>query len=135
VLASDAVQELAGATDGVAFGFRRVERLKGFEKPVGVVEVHPAEHVQKRELARSAKAKLGGSRPKRRLLIAALIALVAVAVAVPVALLSGGGESAAASVLKQDSIRAPLPGGPDRSGWATTATRLSSATTHSTGRS
>ncbi len=33
VLASDAVRELTGETEGVAFGFRRVERLKGFEKP------------------------------------------------------------------------------------------------------
>ncbi len=41
VLASDSVREVAGPTEGVAFGFRRVERLKGFEKPVGVVEVHP----------------------------------------------------------------------------------------------
>ena len=103
VLASDSVREVAGATEGVAFGFRRVERLKGFEKPVGVVEVHPAERAPKRELGRSVKQRLGGSRPKRRLLVAALAAVVAVAVAVPVALLSGG-ESAQASVLKQGTI-------------------------------
>jgi serine/threonine-protein kinase len=104
VLASDSVREVAGPTEGVAYGFRRVERLKGFEKPVGVVEIHPAERAPRREIGRSVKQRLGGSRPRRRLLLAAVAALVAVAIAVPVALLSGGGNTASASVLKQDSI-------------------------------
>ena len=43
VLASDAVVGLAGKADGVAYGFRRTERLKGFDKPVGVVEVHASD--------------------------------------------------------------------------------------------
>jgi class 3 adenylate cyclase/tRNA A-37 threonylcarbamoyl transferase component Bud32 len=103
VLASDAVRELAGATDGVSYGFRRVERLKGYEKPVGVVEVHPAERAPKRELARSMKRTLGGSRPRRRLLVTAVLVLAAVAAVVPLAFLSGGG-SARAGVLKQGTI-------------------------------
>jgi ABC-type transport system substrate-binding protein len=92
VLASDAVQELAGATDGVAFGFRRVERLKGFEKPVGVVEVHPPERAPRRELARTLKRNVIGSRPRRRLGLAA--ALLAVGVGLVVGLVVTGGSSA-----------------------------------------
>src|SRR6478736_3197983 len=92
VLASDAVRELAGATDGVAFGFRRVERLKGFEKPVGVVEIHPAERTPRREVARTLKRTALGSRPRRRLGLAA--ALVAVAVGLFIGLVVVGGSSA-----------------------------------------
>ena len=104
VLASDAVRELAGATEGIAYGFHRVERLKGYEKPVGVVEIHPAERAPKRELGRTVKQRIGGPQPKRRLLVAALVAAVAIGVVVPLSLLSSGGETASASVLKQDSI-------------------------------
>jgi hypothetical protein len=100
VLASDAVRDLSGATEGVAYGFHRVERLKGYEKFVGVVEIHPAERAPKRELTRSVKRTLGGSRPRRRLLIAAGLVVAAVAVVVPLALLSSG-NTAEASVLRQ----------------------------------
>jgi serine/threonine-protein kinase len=98
VLASDAVRELAGATDGVAFGFRRVERLKGFEKPVGVVEIHPAERAPRREVARTLKRTALGSRPRRRLGLAA--ALVVAAVGVVVGLVAVGGSSAEAPAAK-----------------------------------
>ena len=92
VLASDAVRELAGATAGVTFGFRRVERLKGFEKPVGVVEVHPGERAPRRELARTLKRTALGHRPRRRLGLAA--AVLAVAVGLLVGLVVVGGSSA-----------------------------------------
>jgi serine/threonine-protein kinase len=103
VLASDAVRDLAGATDGIAYGFHRVERLKGYEKPVGVVEIHPAERAPRRELKRSVKRTLGGSRPKRRLLVAGVLVVAAIAALVPLAFLSGG-ESAEASVLRQGTV-------------------------------
>jgi ABC-type transport system substrate-binding protein/class 3 adenylate cyclase/tRNA A-37 threonylcarbamoyl transferase component Bud32/streptogramin lyase len=77
VLATDAVRELAGSTDGVAYGFRRVERLKGFERPVGVIEVHPSQRAPGRELGRSVGRTLFGARPRRR--IAALAALLVLA--------------------------------------------------------
>lgn len=93
VLASDAVRELAGATDGVSYGFRRVERIKGFEKPVGVVEIHPAELAPRRELGRRLKRAVAGNRPRRR--IGLLVALVAAAAAAAAALgLFGGSEPA-----------------------------------------
>ncbi len=81
VLASDAVRELAGATEGVAFGFRRVERVKGFDKPVGVIEVHPAETAPRRQLGRRVKRVALGSTPRRRaLVVGGLVVLAAVAV-------------------------------------------------------
>ena len=66
VLATDAVRELAGQTDGVVYGFRRVERLKGFERPVGVVEIHSTQAAPGRELGRSVRRRLLGTRPRRR---------------------------------------------------------------------
>jgi serine/threonine-protein kinase len=92
-LASDAVCELAGATEGVRFGFRRVERIKGFEKLVGVTEVQPIEGGAPRALSRRAKHLLLGPRPRLRLLAAAV--LVGAAVAAVVVLASGGGRRSA----------------------------------------
>lgn len=103
ILASDAVRELAGTTEGVVFGFRRVERLKGFDAPVGLVEIHPLERAPGRERARRLRRALGGSRPRMRLLAASVLLVAAAGVAVPLALLSRG-STAAASVLKQGAI-------------------------------
>jgi ABC-type transport system substrate-binding protein/class 3 adenylate cyclase/tRNA A-37 threonylcarbamoyl transferase component Bud32 len=112
VLASDAVRELAGATEGVTFGFRRVERLKGFEKPVGVVEVHPAERAPRRELARTVRRATLGTRPRRRLGLVA--ALVAAAAGVVVGLVVVGGSSAAAPAAKSLVALATATGKIDR---------------------
>ena len=48
VLASETVLQLARAVEGIRYGERRVERLKGLAKPVTVVEVLPAERAPKR---------------------------------------------------------------------------------------
>jgi YVTN family beta-propeller protein len=92
VLASDAVRELAGATEGVAYGFRRVERLKGFDKPVGVIEIHPAETAPRRELTRRMKRTLGGARPRRRLVVALPVLALAI-VALLLVLFVGSGSA------------------------------------------
>ncbi len=93
VLASDAVAELAGTAAGVTYGFRRTERLKGFEKPVGVVEIHPTESAPKRELGRRVKARALGPRPRRRLgAYGAAVGAVAV-VAIAVMALTGSGST------------------------------------------
>src|SRR3954452_11622180 len=84
VLASDAVIHLAGRVNGIHYGFRRLERLKGFARPVGVTEIHPAERAPGRQLARRTRWVLLGTRPRLRLGLAAL-ALLAIAV---IALLS-----------------------------------------------
>ena len=43
VLATDGVVHLAGRFDEARYGLRRLERLKGFDQPVGIVEVHPGD--------------------------------------------------------------------------------------------
>jgi ABC-type oligopeptide transport system substrate-binding subunit/class 3 adenylate cyclase/tRNA A-37 threonylcarbamoyl transferase component Bud32 len=43
VLASETVVQLAGAVEGLRFGERRLERLKGIAKPVPAIEVLPEE--------------------------------------------------------------------------------------------
>jgi ABC-type transport system substrate-binding protein/class 3 adenylate cyclase/glutamine cyclotransferase len=48
VLASETVLQLARTVDGIRYGDRREERLKGFAKPVTVVEVLPADRERKR---------------------------------------------------------------------------------------
>ena len=91
--ASDAVAELAGTAAGVTYGFRRTERLKGFEKPVGVVELYPTESAPKRELGRRVKARALGPRPRRRLgAYGAAVGAVAV-VAIAVMALTGSGST------------------------------------------
>ena len=90
VLASDAVVELAGKADGVAYGFRRTERLKGFDKPVGVVEVHPGAVAPRRELARSLRARLLGNRPRRRLAIYGIVGAAMVVSAAALVSLTAG---------------------------------------------
>lgn len=91
VLASDAVVELAGKAEGVTVGFRRVERLKGFEKPVGVVEIHPGETAPGRELGRRVRRTALGSSPRRRLLV---LGVVGVGVVVALGLATLGGPAA-----------------------------------------
>jgi hypothetical protein len=105
VLASDAVRELAGATEGVNYGFRRVERLKGFEKPVGVVEVHPADAAPGRDLGRRLKRIARGGRPRRRALtLGVLLGAAALVAAVLATFLGDSGTSppAAKSVVGLD---------------------------------
>jgi branched-chain amino acid transport system substrate-binding protein len=91
VLVSEAVCELAGATDGVVYGLRRQERLKGFERPVGIVEIYPAERAPGRDLRRRATRALLGTRPRVRLAAAFAVA-AALAAWVTVSTTGGGGK-------------------------------------------
>jgi ABC-type transport system substrate-binding protein/class 3 adenylate cyclase/tRNA A-37 threonylcarbamoyl transferase component Bud32 len=103
VLASDAVRELAGTTDGVAYGFRRVERLKGFQKPVGVVEIHSAQAAPGRELRRRVVRTLVGGRSRRRVAASALVLLAAL-VALAVALVATRHGSSGPAALPTESL-------------------------------
>ncbi len=87
VLASDAVVHLAGKVDGVAYGHRRLERLKGFDEPVGLVGVHPAGSVPPPPRRR----------PSRRpfAIAAAAMAVAAIAVAAAAAIRNSGGRGPA----------------------------------------
>jgi ABC-type transport system substrate-binding protein/class 3 adenylate cyclase len=103
VLASDAVLHLAGQTDGVRFGLRRLERLKGFEQPVGVNEVHPADTAPRRDLGRRMVRAVRGTRPRVRL-VAAIAVLAAVSVGALAVLRDGGPTGATATGFAANSI-------------------------------
>ena len=56
MLATETVLQLARAVDGIKYGERRVERVKGFAQPVTAVEILPADR---------AHEKVDGPRLKR----------------------------------------------------------------------
>jgi ABC-type transport system substrate-binding protein/class 3 adenylate cyclase/tRNA A-37 threonylcarbamoyl transferase component Bud32 len=94
VLASDTVLQIARAVDGIRYGDRRVERVKGLAKPVTAVEVLPADRRvrrwDRRRLRRSAVRTL--RRRSVRLGIAA--ALVAAAATAGVLVFAGSSPGA-----------------------------------------
>jgi class 3 adenylate cyclase len=103
VLASDGIMHLARQTPGVRYGDRRLERLKGFDRPVPVNEVVPAETAPARYLGRRLKRTLVGTRPRLRLaLVAVAAALLAAALAI--VLSRGGEESAEAAPFAKGTI-------------------------------
>ena len=94
VLATDTVLQLARAVDGIRYGERRVERVKGIAKPVTAVEVLPADRRvrrwDRRRLRRTVLRSLG--RRSVRLTVAA--AIVASVAATVVLVLAGSGSGA-----------------------------------------
>ena len=99
VLASEAVVHLARKVDGIRYLQGRVERLKGIEQPVRVVEVVSAERAVAR--AWSLRRRL---RAQRRPLLAGAVAVVAAA-AVAALVLSNNGRS------EKDALNAAVGGG------------------------
>jgi ABC-type transport system substrate-binding protein/class 3 adenylate cyclase/tRNA A-37 threonylcarbamoyl transferase component Bud32 len=100
VLASEGVVHLAGKAEGVAYGLRRQERLKGYDKPVAAFEIHPSARAPRRELGRRALAKVKGTRPRLRALVAAAsLALAAVAAIVLTTTREAGGAPFAAKTV------------------------------------
>src|SRR5204863_3669546 len=102
VLASDGVVHLAGNFDGVRYGLRRLERAKGFARPVGAVEIHPEASVPGRQLRRRTRRAVAGTHPRVRLAVAGLLVLAG-AVAVLATTLGGGGSPTAGSSFAPDS--------------------------------
>jgi class 3 adenylate cyclase len=105
VLASDGVIHLAGTVEGVQYGFRRLERVKGFARPVGVTEIHPAERAIGRQRARRLARVLGGTRPRMRL---GSLGAVVIGFALVLLLTTGAGsrkqfEANSIALLKADS--------------------------------
>jgi serine/threonine-protein kinase len=92
ILATDSVVHLAGRFDEVGYGFRRLERVKGFEEPIGATEVHPAGTPPRHAHRRRVAGALRGRRPRLRLAIAA--AVVAAGAALIALTAGGGGENA-----------------------------------------
>jgi serine/threonine-protein kinase len=100
VLASETVLQLARAVEGIRYGERRQERMKGFAKPVTAVEVLSAgrrvARFDPKRMRRSVKRAL--RRTRVRIAVAAVAAATA---AVLVALLVLGGSSTAPAIAAQ----------------------------------
>ena len=95
VLASEGVVHLARAVEGVRYGERRLERLKGFDRPVPAIEVVPAEHIERAALRRrlNRARRRFGARP-RLLALLGLLALVPAVAALAFALTGSEGQGA-----------------------------------------
>ncbi|MGZ4320060.1 MAG: ABC transporter substrate-binding protein [Gaiellaceae bacterium] len=108
VLATETVLQLARAVDGVKYGERRVERVKGFAEPVTAVEILPADRRAKRwtvpRLKRAAR-RASRRRGVRVVTAAALIGGVAAAVVL------GFAGSAGAAPIAQKSLGLVSPSG------------------------
>jgi len=92
VLATETVLQLARTVEGIAYGERRAERVKGFAKPVTAVEVLPSDRRTRRwdrkRLVRATKRRL---RTRTVRLGALAVAAAGVAVAVILAVAGGAG--------------------------------------------
>jgi len=98
ILATENVVHLAGAADGVAYGLRRPERLKGLERTVTAVEIHPAGERLGRQLMRRVSTRGRATSGRARAAAGTLLlALIAAVVALAVLLGGGGGETALAA--------------------------------------
>jgi ABC-type transport system substrate-binding protein/class 3 adenylate cyclase/tRNA A-37 threonylcarbamoyl transferase component Bud32 len=99
IFATEGVVHLAGAVAGVSYGLRRPERLKGLDRPVIAVEIHPAGEMLGRQLRRRLGARTRAlSRRTRVAGAGALVALLA-GVAALVALTGSGTSALAANSL------------------------------------
>src|SRR5436189_3992794 len=94
-LASETVLQLAQAVEGIRYGERRSERVKGLAQPVSLVEVLPEGRPVSRWNMRRLRRQARGLARNRRARLAAAAGLV-VAIAGGAALaLTGGGETRA----------------------------------------
>src|SRR5207249_11462185 len=71
VLATETVLQLARAVDGVKYGERRIERLKGFAEPVTAVEILPSDRRARRWTIPRLKRRLRRVARRREARIAA----------------------------------------------------------------
>jgi ABC-type transport system substrate-binding protein/class 3 adenylate cyclase/streptogramin lyase len=109
VLASETVQQLARAVEGIRYGERRVERVKGLAKPVPLVEVLPADrHVPRWDRRRLRRATLRLLRRRNVRLAAAGAVMAAVAAALFFGL---AGSGSGATQIAEQSIGFVSPSG------------------------
>src|SRR5205823_2412325 len=109
VLASETVQQLARAVDGIRYGERRVERVKGLAKPVALVEVLPTDRVVRRwDRRRLRRATLRLLRRRNVRLAAAGAVMAAVAAALFLGL---AGSGSGATQIAEQSIGFVSPSG------------------------
>jgi ABC-type transport system substrate-binding protein/class 3 adenylate cyclase len=109
VLATETVLQLARAVDGVKYGERRVERVKGFAEPVTAVEILPADRRSRKWTVPRLKRAARRAARRRGVRIAALMALAGAATAAAVLTLTGG--AGAARQVAQQSLGVVSPAG------------------------
>jgi len=109
VLATETVLKLAGAVDGIRYGERRSERVKGIAHPVTAVEVVPSQRRTKRwdrkRLQRALRRRL------RTRTVRAVAAVAAVAAVIAGALVAGSGSVAPVRAIAQQSVGFVSPTG------------------------
>jgi ABC-type oligopeptide transport system substrate-binding subunit/class 3 adenylate cyclase/tRNA A-37 threonylcarbamoyl transferase component Bud32 len=93
ILASETVQVLAQAVDGLRYGERRVERVKGFARPVPFIEVLPVGARPSRWNLRRLRRLAQRHARTRMVQVAVVTATIAAAVAAGIVLLTGGGST------------------------------------------
>ncbi len=109
VLATDTVLQLARTVNGVKYGERRVERVKGFAEPVTAVEILPADRRAKRWTIPRLKRAARRAARRRSVQIAAAMTLAGAAAAVVALVVTGG--AGAAPQIAQTSLGVVSPTG------------------------
>jgi peptide/nickel transport system substrate-binding protein len=109
VLASETVLQLARAVEGIRYGERRLERVKGLAKPITAVEVVPADSRARRWDPQRLRRLARRTMRRRGVRLGVAAALVAAAAAVTALLVVGSGS--AARQIAQQSIGFVSPAG------------------------
>jgi serine/threonine-protein kinase len=109
VLASETVLQLARAVDGVKYGERRVERVKGFAEPMTAVEILPSDRRTKRWTVR--RLKRVTRRAARRRPVQLAVALAVTGVIAVAAVLGLAGSAGAARQVAPKSLGIVSPAG------------------------
>jgi ABC-type transport system substrate-binding protein/class 3 adenylate cyclase/tRNA A-37 threonylcarbamoyl transferase component Bud32 len=109
VLASETVLQLARTVEGIHYGERRLERVKGLAKPVTAVEVLPAGLQVRRWNRRRLKRATMRSLRRRSVRLAAVATLLAAAGATAFLVLAGAGSGA--TTIAQQSVGFVSPTG------------------------
>lgn len=107
VLATETVLQLARAVDGVKYGERRVERVKGFAQAVTAVEILPADRRAKRWTVPRLKRAARRAARRRGFQIVAALALAGGAAAAVVLGVAGGSAAAPRIAAKSLGIVSP----------------------------
>jgi ABC-type oligopeptide transport system substrate-binding subunit/class 3 adenylate cyclase/tRNA A-37 threonylcarbamoyl transferase component Bud32 len=94
VLASETVLQLARAVEGISYGERRLERVKGLAKPVSAVEVLPADRRVRRWNLRRLRRTTVRTLRRRSVRLGAATAVVAAVGATAFLVLAGSGSGA-----------------------------------------
>ena len=92
VLASEGVVHLAGTVEGVSYGLRRLERVKGVDRPISAFEVDAADRAHGRQLWRRLTTRVRATSFRARVAAAAAVAAL-IGAGVAALVVAGGSEA------------------------------------------